>query len=256
MRVRILLLFALLLSATSLADSPRDRLRQNAADADAEIDGQFTLRFLDAVNGQGIAGAEVIFGGQTKRTDVEGAVRFFTPLDLDHEETRNARFHKSGYVSCEVEVEFLVGAVWFNRYSISPSLSPGKIRIVLDWEASPRDLDAHLVKGNSYHISYVDMRQFEDQAKLERDDRDGFGPETITVMRVDEDATYRFSVHDYSNRNHSGSRALSDSRAHVRIYTPDGLWASIAVPRDAQGTLWHVFELSHGELRRTNRLTD
>ncbi len=62
----------------------------------------------------------------------------------------------------------------------------GSIRIILDWDKSPNDLDAHLVKDGDYHISYRNKRVADDgAAQLDRDDMNGYGPETITINNVE-----------------------------------------------------------------------
>jgi uncharacterized protein YfaP (DUF2135 family) len=117
---------------------------------------------------------------------------------------------------------------------------------VLDWGEQPRDLDAHLMKEGSYHISYRDKIKIEDQAWLDRDDTDGQGPETITLKRPDDGGRYFFFVHDYSNRKSTNSKALAESRAHVRVYSSGGLVNSFRVPQNLRGTKWPVFQVDNG----------
>ena len=236
------------------ASAQSTRLDQNASDALAALDDTITLRFLDALTGKGIAGASVSFEGETRTTDAEGAVRFSEPDDLGDDETRFATFAHPKYVKVKASVRFLLGKVFFNRYSISPSLPPGRIRIVLDWSAAPADLDAHLVREGHYHLSYRDMRNYKDQAWLDRDDQDGYGPETITVLKLDREGRYSYIVHDYTNREAALSPWLGRSRAHVRVYGTHGILKTFTVPSQRQGTTWHVFDVVGGELRAVNTL--
>ena len=225
-----------LLAQFALAEEPD--FAEDEADAFAALDKKFNLRFFDAVSGKPIPGATVTFEGTNGRTASDGSVTFKKPKNLKMKDMRYATFSKTGYVRAKVEVEFLARGLFFNRYSITRSLPPGRLRVVLDWSDRPGDLDAHLVKEGSYHISYRDTRKFEDRAWLDRDDRDGFGPETITINRLDPNATYRFIVHDYTNRARQASSKLSASRAHVRVYTERGLLHTFSVPRNGQGTAW------------------
>ncbi|MEZ5195875.1 MAG: hypothetical protein R2764_05620 [Bacteroidales bacterium] len=97
----------------------------------------------------------------------------------------------------------------------------GAIRIVLDWDKKPDDLDAHFQKEGDYHVSYRVKTSSDDvgSAKLDRgDDRDGYWPETITVKDIDEKAEYTYYVKDYTNRNSKSSKALSKSSAMVKVY--------------------------------------
>ena len=137
----------------------------------------------------------------------------------------------------------MAGSLFFNRFSVSQMLTPGRLRVVLDWDRAPLDLDAHLIKVGAYHISYRKMRVYQDQAKLDRDDRDGYGPETITIERVDPTARYRFYVHDYTRSSKMGDM----SKAHVRVYSERGLEKTYVIPRQLKGDQWSVFELHQGE---------
>ena len=117
----------------------------------------------------------------------------------------------------------MAGTIWFNQFSVTETLKIDELRIVLDWAAKPSDLDAHLIKEGTYHISYRETKNYQDIALLDRDDRDGFGPETITIKRFDNTAKYSYRVHDYTNRNKSNSRSLSKGGAQVFVYSNNGL---------------------------------
>mgnify|MGYP003956040387 CR=1 FL=1 len=251
------ILAALLLLPAADADAQRrKRMMQNADDAFANLSERFTLRFFDATNGKPIPAATVTFEGKRTTTDAEGAATFDIPKGLSAEEQRSVLFEHPKYVRTEGPVTFLVGTVWFNRFSVSPMLKPDRLRIVLDWSASPADLDAHLVKRNQYHLSYRDTRKIEDIAWLDRDDQDGYGPETVTVLKLDPNAHYTYYVHDFTHRGRAGSDKLAASRAHVRVYSRDGLLHTFTAPRTGAGTLWKVFEIDAGRVRPTGQLSD
>ena len=213
-------------------------------DAILELEGRFTLYFLDAQTGRPIPDASVTFAGRRERTSAEGCVRFPLPKgegDSLMNATREAHFERDGYATVKAELRFMAESVFFNRFSISRALPAGKLRVVLDWGDKPTDLDAHLVREGEYHISYRDMRSYKDLAMLDRDDRDGFGPETVTIERLDTRAHYRFFVEDYTR-----SKRLKDSKAHVRVYTEQGLVKTFTVPANLSGDAWQVFELRGG----------
>ncbi len=240
-------LIALSLLAAGTADAGKRRPRGNSVDdAFEQLESRFNLYFLDAVTGKPVPGATVSFEGSSQSTDDGGSVNFAMPTDLGAEDRRAGEFRCDGYVSTRFEVEFLSGLLFFNRYSVSPSLPAGPLRVVLDWSEKPGDLDAHLKKEGAYHISYREKIKVEDQAALDRDDTDGQGPETITVQHPDDGATYSFFVHDYSNRSSTSSKALAASRAHVRVYSAGGLVQSFQVPQDLEGNTWKVFQVIQG----------
>ncbi len=239
----LLALFAMLWTTTALAQG-RVRLRQNASDAFDNLDEKFALRFLDAVTGKPIPGAKVTFEGETVVTDGEGAARFEFPMDLGDDEKRHALFQKKGYVKAKAAIHFMMGTIFFNRYSISPTLPEGRIRIALDWGEDPKDLDAHLVKKGVYHLSYRQMKKYQDLAWLDRDDRDGFGPETITFLRIDPKGSYTYAVNDFTK-----SGAIGESKAHVRVYGSNGLLHTFVVPKGAKGNQWTVFQIVNGVVK-------
>jgi hypothetical protein len=231
------------------AAAPRARPGEDAEDAFGELDGRLTLRFTDALNGKPVAGATVRFRGAEGVTDGSGAVQFAMPEGLGADERMmEATFEKPGYVTTAVRLRFMAGTLFANRFSVSPSLPPGRLRIVLDWEATPPDLDAHLIKQGGWHISFRDMQKFEDLAFLDRDDMDGLGPETITVARVDNRATYHFVVHDYTHRGSTSSEGIAKGRARVRLYTERGLWDAFDAPLTLKGDRWEVFSIVQGQV--------
>lgn len=146
--------------------------------------------------------------------------------------------------------------------TVTPLLDSNEIRIVLSWGSSPSDLDSHLtgpIGGSSsrFHVYYPSSNRGSlttaPYAYLDRDDRDRYGPETITITEVFE-GVYRYSVHNYSDRNSSSSDSLAYSSAHVDVYFGSDLWRSFDVPSQP-GTLWTVFEYSDGEMTDINTMS-
>lgn len=147
-------------------------------------------------------------------------------------------------------------------------------RVVLQWGAAPNDLDAHLTGplppedrfhvyfGNPCHPGPATGCQTAGQAvTLDRDDTDGTGPEVITVDQQVA-GTYRFSVHDFTNRFatplESPSSALAASGATVTLYlaspppsTPNPQVFSVP---NLPGTLWTVFEISGSTVTASNAM--
>ena len=220
-----------------------------------ELGGKLSLRFYDAVSGLPIAGAKVSLRDEVSETDASGKAIFSFPRQKREEGWEEALFEKKGYITSRVKIHVLLDSVFLHRYSISPALPPGRYRVVLDWSSSPPDLDAHLIKPGRYHISFRDMRKFEDRAWLDRDDVDGEGPETITVARLDPEANYRFYVHDYSHRRDSGFSSFAKSRARVMIFNERELVQSFEVP-DGRGRAWFVFEIEQGQVKPVNRIVE
>jgi hypothetical protein len=214
-----------------------------------KMDGLIPLRFTNALDGKPINGATVdVAGIGVFMTNLAGIISF--PEQEDGFYT--LVFSKAGYISTELEFEVKLNNVFSNRISISPVMRGDYLRIVLDWTDKPADLDLHLEKGtgsDGYHISYWNMRSVDDgSALLDRDDRDGFGPETITVMETDLSRVYEVYIVDYTNRESAASRALSNSGAVVRVYNREGLVSAFVVPTNRAGNRWNVFRVVNGRV--------
>jgi hypothetical protein len=76
---------------------------------------------------------------------------------------------------------------------------------------------------------------------LDVDDRNGEGPETITVLGV-LPGTYRYYVHDYSNRDNAETTALARSDAEVKVYH-GGQTYRFRAGHDMVGNIWNVCTL-------------
>jgi len=227
------------------------QIESKSTDVFEELDtGNLTLRFFNAVNGKPIQGGTVdIEKTGEYNTDEEGKVIFPAPGE---DGFLTVNFHANGYVPTDFQIEIMAGTLFFNRISISPVLDIKFLRVVVDWDKEPRDLDAHFVKNGSdgYHISFRNMRVLADgTGMLDIDATQGYGPETITVKEVSTNSTYQFFVHDYSNQSNPKSKGLSDSKATVKVYGDGRLLKVIQVPRKKEGTVWKVFEVVSGAVR-------
>ena len=241
---------AALLPMILSAQAPDSRInvpRSKVADTFSEMEtGDMTLRFFNALTGEGIPDALVkVEGLGDSVSDFEGKVALPMPEDGLYKVT----FVKTGFITSEFEIEVMAGSLFFNRFSISPDIPLGSLRIVLDWDKKPADLDIHFKKNNGYHISYRNMKVAEDgAARLDRDDTDSYGPETITADLRDSNGAYVCFVHDYTNKGQDKSQALSNSKACVKIYSNNALLHVVQVPKEQVGTYWSVFTISSGQI--------
>lgn len=127
---------------------------------------------------------------------------------------------------------------------LSPVLVGQIARIVLQWGATPSDLDSHmwgpLPNGTRFHVYYG--HDYEpDAAELDVDDTSSYGPETITIFRF-LPGPFRYYVHNYTNRSSNPSWALAQSGATVRLFLQSGQQYTFNVPNQ-DGTAWWVFEI-------------
>lgn len=153
----------------------------------------------------------------------------------------------------------------FDKVGITES---NALRIVLEWGATPSDLDSHLtgpsVTGSGrFHVYYSQKNYYENglystsnndnfAAELDYDDTSSYGPE-ITTIHVFTPGDYYFYVHDYSNKYSIDSEALSASGVTVKIYQgssntlcklDDGSNAQFTIPSPRSATLWKVFRIT------------
>ncbi len=217
-------------------------------------EGVFTLRFADAENDKPVSNATInINGVGTYTTNVDGMAKF--PIQPDGKYYFS--FEKDGYIPADMSFEVVAGMIYFNRFSVSQMMELGHVRIVLDWDNSPKDLDLHLEKVGKYHISYQHMRVSNDRtARLDRDDLDGNGPETITITDVDDNASYNCYVHDFTNRNNPDSQKLSKSKARISVYNNNRLEFYLDVPANSRGARWDGFMIEKGVFKKLNRIAN
>jgi len=230
---------------------------ERADDVFRELESEkLTLRFFNAVNGEPIPDAKVeIENVGEYQSDFEGKVLFAAP---EEDGQYKVTVEKKGFIRSVFSIDIQVGSLIFNRFSISPGLPPGAIRIALDWSKKPRDLDAHLVKMGSFHISYRNKKVSQDGvARLDRDDTDGFGPETITANRIDDNAVYHYFIHNYSNRKKSSDKNLSNSKASVKFFGGSNeLLGVFQVASNNEGTYWHVLSIIKGQIVPVNKISN
>ena len=230
-------------------------IEQKKDDVFEELDKKnLTLRFFDALTGKEISGATVSVNGTEFFTDEEGKALFPTP---DEDGFLPVSFRASKYVPADFQIEVLAGTLFFNRFSVSPLLDVKFLRVVLDWDSSPADLDAHLVKQGGFHISYRNLRTLDDgSGQLDRDATSGFGPETITLREISGSAGYTFFVQDYTDGTNGSTPNLSRSKATVKVFGDGKLLNVFQVPRNGKGNYWQVFRIANGGVVEVNRLAD
>ncbi|WP_026972160.1 tetratricopeptide repeat protein [Aliagarivorans marinus] len=124
-------------------------------------------------------------------------------------------------------------------YALSPEMpNLDGMRIVLTWGAKPSDLDSHLTYSGN-HIAWYAKEG--NNAHLDVDDTDSYGPETITITQRKQGDRYVYMVRDYSNRDQLNSSALSRSNARVEVYVGRTLIRSYQVAEGIEANNWVVF---------------
>ncbi|MBI2568960.1 MAG: tetratricopeptide repeat protein [Candidatus Schekmanbacteria bacterium] len=208
------------------------------------------------VKDQAIDGAEVILqrtGEASARatTDSAGKVTFAVRPGGVDDGTLTMIVKKPGYsnlvVKCPCDAM---------TYALSPAMSElDAMRIVLNWGATPADLDSHLAFAGE-HV-FFDRRAGSD-AELDVDDVDSYGPETVTVQKKRPGVKYLYAVHNYTEGETKGSLSLSNvSQARVYVYVGSSQVRTFVPPKARAGNVWVVFGIGdNGELYDINKFTD
>ncbi len=204
----------------------------------------FTIYFVNATTAEPVAGAKVMIENiGSFSTDSSGIVIF--PKQPDG--ALKAIFRKEGYISAIYTIEITNETIFRDYIIVSPVLESDQLRIALSWDKQPEDLDAHFIENNSYHISFRNTRVLNDgTAQLDRDDMDGYGPESITVSQIDNDRDYSFYVYKYSNKKNPSNYPLCSSKATVWVYGNNRLLNIFHIPTSMKGDTWNVFKIING----------
>ncbi|WP_088393167.1 YfaP family protein [Flavobacterium davisii] len=137
-------------------------------------------------------------------------------------------------------------------YAISPFMTElDGMRIVLSWGQRPLDIDSHL----SYQGGYVCYYQMDAvNAKLDVDDTDSYGPETITITKKLQGKKYVYAVHNFSDKDKTANSNLATiSRAKVYVYIGNTLIKTYTPQAGKMGTVWIPFMIDeNGNLADIN----
>jgi hypothetical protein len=224
-------------------------------------DTSLTVNLTEALTGTPLSGVALQAGTESGISDANGLVTFAGLSNPTVEVTANIE----GYVTTSQTIELTCGESNTIGFAMLSSTDVGTlrgdIRINLTWGENPEDLDAHLTgpkinatsPDDRFHI-YFSNRNNCDAAPcdttipawLDVDDVTGFGPENITIQKVNDaytPGTYRFSMHHYA-----GSSTIPDSGAAVKVYVGDTLARTYKPVANGEavagGWLWTVVEIA------------
>lgn len=142
---------------------------------------------------------------------------------------------------------------------VSPTLGAYDMRIVLSWNAEPKDLDSHLEFGsnNQDQVVWNDKCQIPDSnvrspspcgnedLTLDIDVVNGYGPETVSLKGAVWSKPRRgYSVFNWSRYRSRYAPEMSTSGAVVKVFKKSGMVRSYAISPSQTGLWWRIFCLT------------
>ena len=239
---------------TSSKASDIDTELFQSKDAFSELDATFDKKsnkgipfsFKDAVSCQSLTNVRIQFRSFKGTTDHQGKVtvpmKYFRNIN-DGRIVLTAK--KSGYITLQTKVPVMVGTTWKKQFIMTERMKNNQARIILQWQKKPRDLDLHLIGSNGMHISYRDMKSYQNLAQLDRDDTNGHGPETITLLDISPNVKYTIKVNSYSGEAFKG-------REYISIYMNNKLKEVIRIRSTSKKWVEAVEFSQHSYLNKLN----
>ncbi len=237
--------------------APVISLLSESADGESKIAGRLT----NAIDGTGIEGVTVEL--RSNWNNYDGEVVYTVTTDANGEYVIDAArgyytatFTKDGFVSKSQNVLSVANYTTNVQHeALTPSVAADSYRVVLTWGETPRDLDSHITgpatNGEAFHV-YFGNREYsvngEAVVTLDHDDVTSYGPETVTIITPEDNAIYRYSVHNWSGE----SNMAETSSATVVVYAGANQVATYYIPTTGDGRMWNVFEIRDGQLYTLN----
>ncbi|OIJ21743.1 hypothetical protein BKP45_03330 [Anaerobacillus alkalidiazotrophicus] len=208
----------------------------------------------DSTTGTRLSGVTVeateVHSGRVFTTTTDDQGNYYIPEIFassdENDENVMITFTSEDYLEETRQVTIQAGETTTTNVSVMPIREDyeDEIRIVLDWGAAPRDLDAHLYGPTptdaNFHVFYGNRSYSygeETYVSLDVDVTNGHGPETITIYQQIE-GEYVYRVHQFSS-----DEELKNSSARVRVYRGNQLVETFRVPTDLVGREWYVFKI-------------
>lgn len=215
---------------------------------------------FNAVSGAPFPGANVTLqptgSGTTRSATTDGQGKF--NLYVINPGSYNLSAAASGFITASQSATVTGGQTGIANFALTAPLASGQYRVIVTWQ-SAIDLDAHITgpaSGNSrFHVWWLEPTDLLTPVTTMLDiDGSSPGPETITFT-PNATSTYRFSIHNYTNRDTNGSTGIAQSGVVIRVYSGNQQVRVFTAPTGG-GTLWKVFEFTGGQLNVINSMAD
>lgn len=241
----ILISFAVLISHNAFASCWQSE-EVSRIEGFSELDDIIVLSFKDALDCKPVEGLSVTIGGQSFETDAKGYLEL--PLEAFEELEDDELFieaAKKGYMTLKTPVRARIGTVLDKRFLMSKDIPLESARFILQWGDEPQDLDLHLLSPN-FHISFRHKKYIPQKARLDRDSLRGYGPETITLQKINSAEKYEVYVDNFSVGEDINSEAT------VAVYMNNKLDKIVRLPNTALGAV-KILEIENGHVTYVNK---
>jgi len=215
---------------------------------------------LNAITGSPLAGANVTLqptgSGKTRTVTTDGLGKF--SIYVINPGGYNLSAAASGFITASQTATVAGGQTGTVNFALTAPLAAGQYRVIVTW-LNAIDLDAHITGPSSanarFHVWWLEPTDLLTPITTMLDvDGSSPGPETVTFT-PNATATYRFSIHNYTNRDTNGSTGIAQSGVVVRVYSGNQQVRVFTAPSGG-GTLWKVFEFTGGQLNAVNSMSD
>ncbi len=225
-------------SETETIDSVSDTEESSNADTD---DGRMIF-VCDSDTGNAVDGALIVIDERwTYSSDSDG--KLVIPYEIPDGEHTLTVSKGEEYIVTSSNIFIDDGVITSSRQiSIPKKVDYERVKIVLVWGENPKDLDLN-VKAGWRHVSYKNKKS--KNIRLDIDDTNMYGPETITIEKPDPKVIYECYVEDYSDSSSGKNSELQLSDAKVSVYFNNDFIKTFSVPMQL-GKRWNVFNIKNG----------
>jgi len=204
------------------------KLRVSGLVTDAQ-DGRLKLKDLKVTFSQG--GLEVA----SAFTDAAGVYAAKVPPGTTKMKVEGAGYITNNRGPLDFVTDIRPGQV--ADAGMSKPLPEDAWRVVLSWGERPRDLDSHIFFGcdMAQHVSYLETLGSSErggglQVALDRDDVDGYGPETVTMRNTGKCKEVGCCMISFMVHRYSKDMKLKESKALVTLYKGSSEVAKYEIP--------------------------
>ncbi len=248
MKIMNKLIFIAILFSSNIYGQSCWNTQDFADQEDLELEGKIALSFKDTITCKPISNADITLGNDTFKTNSDGKLIFDAP-DSFIDTKMPMQVQKSGYITLTQRLPISVGTVWQKNFLLTKSIPLTSARFILSWGATPKDLDLHLVNKN-FHISFRKKSGAAYKAKLNKDSMKGYGPETITLGKINKNEKYKLYVYNYSNE------ASLNQSSNVSIYLNGKLDRSVNLPDNLRNRCVEIATIYNNKAKYTLKDTE